>query len=74
MAREMVRFCWTTLIVWVLSHHYFRATIVEWEITTVITVKMLAFDVETLKVKNSFLFRSILWNLPSLTKMHITHS
>ena len=52
MARELGRFCWAGLIVWVLSHHYFHAIIVEWELmTTVITVEMLAFDVETLEVR-----------------------
>ena len=43
----MDRFCWTMLIaVWVLSHRYFRADTMEWEITTVITVKTLVFGVE----------------------------
>ena len=35
----------------VLSHRCFRANIMELENSTVITVKMLAFDVETLKVR-----------------------
>ena len=39
-------------IVLALSHHYFRANIVEWEIITVITMKTLAYDVQTLKVRN----------------------
>ena len=47
---ELGRFCWTMLVAWVMSHHYFRAHIEEWEFTTVITVKTLAFDVETLEV------------------------
>ena len=38
-------------IVLVLSHHCFRANIMELENTTVLTVKTLAFDVETLKVR-----------------------
>ena len=51
MARELDQFCWAKLIVLVMSHHYFRAVIVEWEITTVITVETLALDVEILEVK-----------------------
>ena len=51
MARELGRFYWTMLSVWVLSRHYFRAAIVEWEITTVITMKTLVFDVATLEVR-----------------------
>ena len=52
MARELGRFCLAGLIVWVLSHHYFRANIVEWELmSTVITVETLAFDVETQEVR-----------------------
>ena len=39
------------LIVWALSHHYFRADMMESEFTTVITMKTLAFDVETLEVR-----------------------
>ena len=34
-----------------MSYHYSYADIREWEITTVVTVKMLAFDVETLEVR-----------------------
>ena len=34
-----------------MSHRYFRAVIAEWEITTVITVKTPALDVETLEVR-----------------------
>ena len=51
MAGELGQFCWTMLTVLVLNHHYFRADIVEWEITTVVTVMTLAFDVETLEVR-----------------------
>ena len=51
MAGELGQFCWTMLFVLVLSHHYFRADIVECEITTVVTAKTLAFDVETLEVR-----------------------
>ena len=51
MAREVGRFCFTILIAWVMRHHYFRADIVEWEITTVITVRMLVFNVKTLEVR-----------------------
>ena len=51
MDRELGRFCWTMLVVVVLSHRYFRADIMEWENTTVITVKTLAFDVEALGVR-----------------------
>ena len=36
---------------WVLSHHYFRADILESAFTTVITGKTLAFDVETPEVR-----------------------
>ena len=51
MAGELVRFCWTKLTVVVWSHHFFRAYMLEWDIATVITVKTLAYDVETLKVR-----------------------
>ena len=34
-----------------MNHHYFRADIEEWEITTVVTVKTLAFDVKTPEVR-----------------------
>ena len=51
MVMELDRYFWTILIVLVLSHHYFRANMMEWESTTVITLKTLAFDVETLKVR-----------------------
>ena len=51
LVEELGQFCWTMLTVLVLSHHYFRADIVEWEITTVVTTKTLAFDVETLEVR-----------------------
>ena len=34
-----------------MNHHYFRAHMEEWEITTVVTVKTLAFDVKTLEVR-----------------------
>ena len=51
MVRELDRFCWTKLTVLVTSHHYFRAVIVDWEITTVITVETLALDVETPEVR-----------------------
>ena len=51
MARELDQFCWAKLIVLVMSPHYFRAVIVEWEITTVITVETLALGVEILEVK-----------------------
>ena len=51
MVRELGRFCCAMLIVLVMSHHYFRADMMEWENTTVITVKTLAFDVETLEVR-----------------------
>ena len=34
-----------------MNHHYFRADIEEWEVTTVVTVKTLAFDVKTLEVR-----------------------
>ena len=34
-----------------MNHHYFRADMVEWKITTVITEKTLAFAVETLEVR-----------------------
>ena len=52
MARELGRFCSPGLVVEVLSHHYFRAIIVGWEIVaTVITVETLAFDVETQEVR-----------------------
>ena len=51
MARELGQFCWTVLIVWVLSRHYFRADIAYREITTVIIVETPAFDAETLKVR-----------------------
>ena len=51
MARELGRFCWTMLPVLVLSHHYFRADMKSSEITTVITMKTLASDVEVLKVR-----------------------
>ena len=52
MARGQDKFCWTVFTVLALSHHYFRANIVEWEIITVITMKTLAYDVQTLKVRN----------------------
>ena len=51
MVRELVLFYWTILTVLGLSHRYFRADIMEWEIITVITMKTPAFDVETLKVR-----------------------
>ena len=51
MVRELDRFCWTKLTVLVMSHHYFRAVIMDWEIATVITVETLALDVETLKLE-----------------------
>ena len=51
MVGELGRFSWTMLTVLVMSHHYFHADIVDWKITTVITVKMLAFDVESLQVR-----------------------
>ena len=37
-----------------MNHHYFRAHMEEWEITTVVTVKTLAFDVnsKTLEVRS----------------------
>ena len=50
MAWELGRFCLMTLVVWVMSRHYFRAEVWPWDITTVITVKTLAFDVKTLEV------------------------
>ena len=53
MARELFQSCWTVLTVLVLSHHYFRVNIKGWEITTVITVKKQAFDVETLEVRSN---------------------
>ena len=53
MARELVQSCWTVLAVLVLSHHYFRVNIKGWEITTVIMVKVQAFDVETLEVRSN---------------------
>ena len=34
-----------------MNHHYFRADIKEWEITTVVTVKTLPFDVKTPEVR-----------------------
>ena len=34
-----------------MNHHYFRADMEEWEITTVVTVMTLAFDVKTLMVR-----------------------
>ena len=49
--KELGRFSWTMLTVLVMSHHFFRADIVDWEITTVVTVKTLASDVEILKVR-----------------------
>ena len=54
------------LIVWVLSHHYFRADIEEWEITTAVTVRTLASDVEILKVRiiDEGLFSSYLCEQP----------
>ena len=51
MVRELGRFCWTMLTVRGLSHHYFCADILDWKITTVVTVKTLASDVD-LQVKN----------------------
>ena len=48
---ERARFGWTMLVALVMSRRYFRADIVEWEFTTVITVTTSAFDVETLKVR-----------------------
>ena len=39
------------LVAWVMSRHYFHASIVEWEITTVVIVNAPAFDVETLEVR-----------------------
>ena len=51
MAGVLGQFYWTMLTVLVLNHHYFRADIVEWGITTVVTLTTLAFDVETLEVR-----------------------
>ena len=54
MARELDQLFWTMFFVGVLRHHYFRADIEELGITTVVTVKTLAFDVklvETLVVR-----------------------
>ena len=51
------------LIVWVLSHHYFRADIVEWEFTTVVTAKTLVFDVEEMEVRIEGKSIMILWQL-----------
>ena len=53
MVRELERFGWMMSIVRVMNHHYFRADMEEWEITTVVTVKTLAFDVnsKTLEVR-----------------------
>ena len=54
MAGELGRFGLTRLDVLVLSHQYFRANMIEWETTTVITVKTLAFDVEILKMRTDY--------------------
>ena len=51
MVRELDRFCWTMLVVWVMSHRYFRAAMEDWKITTVLTAMMPAFDVQTLEVR-----------------------
>ena len=51
MVRHLDIFFSTKLTALVMNHHYFPAVIVEWEITTVIIVEMLALDVETLQVK-----------------------
>ena len=66
MVRELGRFFWTMLTVWVLSRHYFCADILDWEITTVVTVKTLASNVKTPQVRNSFFFSSMSWHLPLL--------
>ena len=46
------KFCWTMFTVLALSHHYFRADMMKWEIITVITMKTLAYNVQKLKVRN----------------------
>ena len=51
MVKELGQFCLMTLTVLVPSHHYFRADILVSGLTTVITVKTLAFNVETLEVR-----------------------
>jgi hypothetical protein len=45
------RFGLTMLNVQVMSHRYFRADMGEWEFTTVATVKMRGFAVETVQVR-----------------------
>ena len=51
MARGLDQFGWTMLIVPVLRHHYFCAHIAGWTITTVDTMKTLAFNVEETEVR-----------------------
>ena len=75
MARELDEFGWTMFAVEVLSHRYFCAGIKEWEITTVITVKTLAFYAGILKVGiimiNDY-FLSILFDVTENKRLETT--
>ena len=63
LVKGLDRFGLTMLVVQVMSHRYFHAAIVEWEVTTVVTVKTRAYVVmtqvrvsdKTLKVFKAFL-------------------
>jgi hypothetical protein len=47
LVKGLDRFGLTMLVVQVMSHRYFHAAIVEWEVTTVVTVKTRAYVVMT---------------------------
>ena len=47
LVKGLDRFGLTMLVVQVMSHRYFHAAIVEWEVTTVVTVKTRAYAVIT---------------------------